>query len=463
MDAIEHEVFRELLPDIFEDLDPLEILPVLYKLLPLDFCKRLRKLQFRQERVSVFIEKALDCMTLNELFEAFAYQNSFTFFNDKIEGMLKQKYQSNEIYCCKKGNMFTKHRQELVEFRHTLKVYSLSGDQASFERKVNNIVNLWTDSNYRTSLSTKDLRKLADRYFFVRDAQCENMRLRYDRNLDSTNILSEIVNVAPFTSNPALTTMMYLARKGSAMIMADPSSHERAFTQYIEIAVQNTELVQSCRETGLVFYIKYNFMCLKYERSYDPEIKKSLFRIAEKAVDDFCREYEKVASDFQNIFRIKLAHLRLGIGVLGNNIEWVSITREDIQEAAALLDQVKLEQLANRWKWGFYIAKAKIDWITGDLENALHIAENAYSLVVKGNFKSEVKGTAEIIETLNLRIDGKTNSLDVNKNKRTCLNTQIKANLSTWTYYVAAGFCFMLKCLVGCVFIVYVFDYYILQ
>jgi hypothetical protein len=68
-------------------------------------------------------------------------------------------------------------------------------------REVNKIVNLWTDSNYRTSLSTEDLQKLADRYFFVRDAQCENMRLRYDRNLDGTNILSEIVNVAPFTSN----------------------------------------------------------------------------------------------------------------------------------------------------------------------------------------------------------------------------------------------------------------------
>ena len=87
---------------------------------------------------------------------------------------------------------------------------------------------------------------MADRYFFVRDAQCENMRLRYDRNLDGTNILSEIVNVAPFTSNPTITTMMYLARKGSAMIMADPSSHAEAFIQYIETAVQNTKLVQSC-------------------------------------------------------------------------------------------------------------------------------------------------------------------------------------------------------------------------
>jgi len=97
MDAIEREVFRELLPDIFEDLDPRDILPVLYKILPLDFCKRLRKLQIRHERVSVFIEKALDCMTLNQLFEAFAYQNGYTFFIDKIEDMLKQKYQSNEI------------------------------------------------------------------------------------------------------------------------------------------------------------------------------------------------------------------------------------------------------------------------------------------------------------------------------------------------------------------------------
>jgi hypothetical protein len=62
------------------------------------------------------------------------------------------------------------------------------------------------------------------------------------------------------------------------------------------------------------------------------------------------------------------------------------------------------------------------------LENALHIAENAYSLVVKGNFKSEIKGTAEMIETLNLRIDGKTHSLDVNKRRPTYLNTQTKAN-----------------------------------
>ena len=44
MDAIEREVFSEFIPEIFEDLDPLYILPALYKILPLDFCKRLRKL-----------------------------------------------------------------------------------------------------------------------------------------------------------------------------------------------------------------------------------------------------------------------------------------------------------------------------------------------------------------------------------------------------------------------------------
>jgi hypothetical protein len=81
----EREVFSEFIPEIFEDLDPLDILPALYKILPLDFCKRLRKLQIRHERVSVFIEKALDCMKLKELFEAFAYQNAYTFFIDKIE------------------------------------------------------------------------------------------------------------------------------------------------------------------------------------------------------------------------------------------------------------------------------------------------------------------------------------------------------------------------------------------
>jgi hypothetical protein len=45
MDAIEREVFSEFIPEIFKDLDPLYILPALYKMLPLDFCKRLRKLQ----------------------------------------------------------------------------------------------------------------------------------------------------------------------------------------------------------------------------------------------------------------------------------------------------------------------------------------------------------------------------------------------------------------------------------
>jgi hypothetical protein len=75
MDAIEREVFSEFIPEIFKDLDPLYILPALYKILPLDFCKRLRKLQSRHERVSVFIEKALDCMTLNELLKKYLSAN----------------------------------------------------------------------------------------------------------------------------------------------------------------------------------------------------------------------------------------------------------------------------------------------------------------------------------------------------------------------------------------------------
>ncbi|XP_052098787.1 uncharacterized protein LOC127733472 [Mytilus californianus] len=411
MDETEQDVIKEMLPSIVEDFDPLYVLPCLYSFLPLQVCSKLRTFRYRHDRVYYFIEKALNSLTLEDVFKIFSYQGAYIFLIEEIQRKIK-RCQNEEVYYAIKIKLFTKDRRALVEFRHHLKTYSLTGNQISFDKEVNDVVQKWTDISYRGTLTRKEQVKLADRYFFVRDAQCENMRLKYDSNLLCTNVLFEIEKVTPFTSNPVLVLMMYLARKGSAIIMSNPALREEAYKDYIETAEHYVDHLPACRETGLVFYIKYNFLCLEYEQTHESKLKFILFATAEKAIDHFCREYQTVASDFHNIFFIKLAHLHLGIGVLGNNIDGVSITRKDIESAEELLFRLNVGELSDRWKWGLYIAKSKIFLINKDFQNALKYAYQAFKHALKGNFKREIMVTEETIHTLSYRKYWKMNNLE---------------------------------------------------
>ncbi|VDI64058.1 Hypothetical predicted protein [Mytilus galloprovincialis] len=400
MDDIKCDILNELYGEILVYLDPMAILPCLYGILPSKVCKRLKQMQARKNKVDLFMKMALNCMTLDEIFQAFSYQGAYVFLIEKILERLKTKIQNDKVYYAIRIGLFTTHRKELVEFRHKLKMFSLTGDQKSFDKEVNRVVSVWKNDNYRRSLPVTGRQKLADRYFFVRDAQCENIRLKYEETLEINDVLREIEEIAKFSTNPILIDMMYLARKASAMIMADPDSHENAYKDYLEIAEQHTDLVPACRETGLVFYIKYNFICLRYEKCLDKKLKQELFKIAGKAVDHFTREYEQVANDFQNIFKIKLAHLQLGIGVLGNTTEVARIPEDDIKDATKRLSKLNEKQLPNRWKWGYYIAQSKICWLRRNLNDSLKYAEVAYSHAVQGTFRKEVKGTEDLLKAV---------------------------------------------------------------
>ncbi|CAG2252085.1 unnamed protein product [Mytilus edulis] len=126
---------------------------------------------------------------------------------------------------------------------------------------------------------------------------------------------------------------------------------------------------------------------VKYEKCLDKKWKQELFKIEGKA-------------DFQNIFKIKLAHLQLGIGVLCNITEVSRIPEDEIKDATKRLSKLNEKQLPNRWKWGYYIAKSKICWLKGNLNSALKYAEVAYSHAVQGTFRKEVKGTEDLLKAV---------------------------------------------------------------
>lgn len=408
MESIVKQTLRELYGEYSLDIDPREIMPAIRGVASWDFCNKLTTIEPRQERVDMFMDEVFNTFTLEEFFEVLQFQDAYTFLVGNIEGKLKQKVQDNEVYTTIKIKLFTEHRKELVEFRHVLKTYSLTGRHAEFSQEVTKVIDLWNDQAYRRSLSVRDRQKLADRYFFVRDAQCENMRLQYDtKKVSKTDVLNQIRDIAPHTTNPTLTTMMFLARKGSALIMQDPSAHHSAYIDFIEIAEQHTELVPACRETGLVHYIKYNFKGHEYEECPNPETKILMLKVAGKAVDHFCREYEKVSADFKNIFKIKISHLHLGIGILAKNMRGIKITQADVDSAKAQLDLLTdrdIEALSHRWRWGLRVAEAKIFWFKGDFVKSLEYAERALHYARAGNFTKEIEGTKEMIEFLK---DGK--------------------------------------------------------
>jgi DNA-binding transcriptional regulator WhiA len=79
-----------------------------------------------------------------------------------------------------------------------------------------------------------------------------------------------------------------------------------------------------------------------------------------RAVDHFQQEGEtnpEVSEDFTRMFRLKLSHLYLGIGLFGDSVN-TEVTHQDVNESKYLLKTIEdnndmWNRMETRWKW-FY-------------------------------------------------------------------------------------------------------------
>ena len=410
MNCEDGQIMKVLHEDFMDSLDVVHVIDFFYKheIFSSEECEQFEEIKPRAKRTRKFLFRLPKILTsVNVLYEALM-SNGYEFLADRI----KDCKSNNTIHRQRKSGFFCTNRTRLVNYRHKLKRLTHSGKHAEFRRKVQKIQNSWRQAEETRfkNLSEDDRQDLADHYFFALDAECEYKRLIFDKNFVNSEIFQTIRDLTKYTSEANIPNMLCSARYGSAIFMADESSFEEGLS-YIQEAKQKFDLVHSCRETGIVLYIEYNMEYnnwhTKFSHKMEPDKKKYLLSLGYRAVDHFQQEGEtnpEVSEDFTRMFRLKLSHLCLGIGLFGDYLN-TEVTHQDVNESKYLLKTIEdnndmWNRMETRWKWFYYIDKARISYLDGNLCEALDNTRHALHLAIEGNYTNEIRCTRENIKNI---------------------------------------------------------------
>lgn len=314
----------------------------------------------------------------------------YNFLVEKFYSEFRQKY--GEVNKEIKLGIFTDHRKKKsLPLRHRLKLLSHRGEIDSFNSIVAYYEQKWEWSLNEVNISSKERKHLADMYFMTLDAQLEHRRVICDRDLVYDELLfNKVKNIGCMTSEPCLSQMMYLARYGSAKRLAGMPFDDSM--KKVEEALSRFVFLPPCRETGIVLYIKFNMISSIYEKKPSESERSRLLEVARDAIYHFGREDEKMGEDFRRMVLTKIALVNLGIGVFGNHLKDVCVTEENRRKAGDILNEIGTkywDQLEDRWKMFYYIAKSKLCELYDDLQKAHKSIVKALKFSSKGKFVGE--------------------------------------------------------------------------
>lgn len=410
MNCEDGQIMKVLHEELMDSLDVVHVIDFFYRheIFSSEECEQFEIIKPRAKRTRKFLFRLPKILTsVNVLYEALI-SNGYEFLADRIKDCKSNK----TIHRQRKSGFISTNRTRLVNYRHKLKRLTHSGKHGEFRRKVQKIQNSWREAEETRfkNLSEDDRQNLADRYFFALDADCEYKRLIFDKNFVNSEIFQTIRDLTKYTSEANIPNMLCSARYGSAIFMADESSFEEGLS-YIQEAKQKFDLVHSCRETGIILYIEYNMEYynwhIKFSHKMKPDKKKYLLSLGYRAVEHFQQEEEtnpEVSEDFTRMFRFKLSHLHLGIGLFGDYLN-TEVTHQDVNESKYLLRTIEdnndmWNRMETRWKWFYYIAKAQISYLDGNLCEALDNTRHALDLAIEGYYTNEIRCTRENIRNI---------------------------------------------------------------
>ncbi|XP_048775028.2 uncharacterized protein LOC125679667 isoform X2 [Ostrea edulis] len=287
-----------------------------------------------------------------------------------------------------------------LSFRHFLKRLLHRNDLGAFEQRRQEVISAWKQCTF----AQKSL--LADRYCMVLDAEVERRLVKVDRTLVDSDIFTEILKCAPFTANPNLHIMLYLARYSYALFVGGKSYEE--VLSYIDQARTHIADIEPCRETGIVLYILFNMKSVSYEKHPTEKVKMELLDIVQQAIDHFSNEDEVISEDFRRILLIKKAMLYLGLGIFGQNNTNLIISDEDIANARCCLRKVReqkmWERMETRWEMFYYLCKVKYLQLTDadnkHIETQISLTKKARSCSIQGEYREERQNIDAMLEYL---------------------------------------------------------------
>ncbi|XP_033742148.1 uncharacterized protein LOC117328741 isoform X2 [Pecten maximus] len=395
MDDTERRILRKHHTILMETLDTKYMIPFLFEKEIVYEEDYLDDKPCRPERVKKMLLFLKDNCSFEQFIECLRHEESYSFLADDLEKALSHASEQNDVvHQQRKINLFTERRKDVGEFRHKMKRCSHEKDFVTFRKYYEKAINDWDHIKHnRTKYNDQQRQRAADFCHAAYDAEIERRRVFYEKiNLEG-DILDKVQLMSAHTSCPTAPDVLYLARYSSALVMAG-GTLEDALT-YIEDAEHKMELLPACRETGLVLYIKFNFLLLRHERDRSRIDKDELSKLGNSVITHFSTESDTISNDFKRIFLLKKAHMWLDMGVFLNVIGDNKITDRHIEETEKLLKELHRPSLWDRMelraKMVYYAVMSRLAQVKDNTNysEAIELATKALRFAKEGKFPKE--------------------------------------------------------------------------
>ncbi|KAK6168358.1 hypothetical protein SNE40_020909 [Patella caerulea] len=332
------------------------------------------------------------------------YNNAHTFVIDKF---IEQKHEAmmnhttREKGICRISTVTTRYKK-IKQFGLGLKQLIHSGHQDDFNKAAQAVHEKWKmveTLHSRDEQGVVSQKEVADLLFYTLDAQIENLRVHFDPNIYNHKYFKQMEQMIKYTSEPHVSSMMYLARYGSALTHKE--SLEKGMWE-LACALDHSRRVEPCKETGMVYYIEINMLFKKYEAEGQLSIKEELLNKTSVAISQFENEQWEMKEDYKRMLLLKRVYVYLALGVHGEEMKNICWKSEDLHQAEYCLNEIKESEskLDDRRRMFYNIAEAVSNERTGHIERALGTIKEALSLAKRGQFKKEESAINEHIKRM---------------------------------------------------------------
>lgn len=374
-----------------------------------------------------FITRQNSKCTFEGFVQALRYNDAYSFLAERLEQTLEkvlqtetdpsgdrteenvaefpsqEKHENSDILYepMRKINVFTKGRKTMSVLAHKLKRLSHDGDMDGFQRVVKAIDTKFRKNKLNGKKNIRDRMELADMRFTSLEAEISAKRVRYDKSVGEGDAFRYMESVIPFTSNPRVSSMTYLARYGSAVAMKN--SIDDGLT-YVQFAKEHAEYVTPCKDTGMVYYIEVNLLSQKYEKDPTQCLKTTILRTSEQGIAQFNSENDEIRKDYQRMLLLKMVFCYLGVGLFCKKIEKAQTTSSERDEAKKVIDFIETpdvwQGMEKRRKMLFYVAKSEYYKQQGNMDLAKVHAKEAEKLGKENSWMAELPNICDMLMEL---------------------------------------------------------------
>ncbi|KAK6168359.1 hypothetical protein SNE40_020910 [Patella caerulea] len=397
--------------NLTRDFDPKYVMPALIQeaiMTPEEIKEMIASTGSTEQKATLVITKILDIASLPTFVNILRHNNSFNhlakmvlsvtgFVNEEetevkqVESMASNGNKPTRI------DIFTGSRRKVKNFGHHLKRLIHGGNLDEFQKQVNKVQQIWSRVRHDITIDVAQRAEIADFMFTVLDCQLATLRIQNNASMYDHPLFVEMIKIIPFTSNPILSSMSYIARHGAAVILAEPL--EAGLSEMMH-AKMHSEHIVPCKEAGMVYYQEIDIMVRQYEKETTENIKNDMLNRCRLALGQFEHEDSAVKEDFTRMLYLRMANIYLGLNVFGRVIKNASVTEVDIAAAQQCLKNVKATWagIDLRRQMFYYIAKAVLSEKRNRPDIALVKSKLALEMANSGKFKNEQPSIQTLIE-----------------------------------------------------------------